>query len=203
MGKNKRAMKRHTENEFKKQVYMNREAKPGCHEFVLVLDHLKPNFNLGKIFRSAQVFGATEIHVVGTKYFDPKPAKGALKYVPVRFHAEVGPALEDLKSRGYTIFAMAADSRSFLGRAELPAKSAFIFGNEGLGIRFNPEAYGIQTLAIPQFGVMESLNVSVAASITMFEYVRQHGGEVPEVAPAYWRKQLDWADSIASTSPDA
>jgi len=56
----------------------------------------------------------------------------------------------------------------------LPAKSAFILGNEGLGISFNPENYPeIASLAIPQFGSMESLNVSIAASIVMYEYIRQ------------------------------
>lgn len=185
MGLSKRAMKRHTENEFKKQVFLNQEAKPGCHEFVLVLDNLKPNFNLGKIFRSAQVFGATEIHVIGTRYFDPKPAKGALKHVPARFHAESSVVLAELRKRGYTIYAMSGEGKAYLGKVTLPRKSAFVFGNEGLGIRFDTEAAGLATLAIPQYGIMESLNVSIAASITMFEYVRQHGGPVPAFNPAY------------------
>jgi tRNA G18 (ribose-2'-O)-methylase SpoU len=58
----------------------------------------------------------------------------------------------------------------------MPAKSAFIFNNEELGHRFNKNDYPeIKLLKIPQFGRVESLNVSIAASIVMYEYVRQNG----------------------------
>lgn len=49
-------------------------------------------------------------------------------------------------------------------------------GNEEFGLSFEPTDYpGMQTLRIPLFGQMESLNASVAAAIVMYEYVRQHG----------------------------
>nr|WP_231892858.1 TrmH family RNA methyltransferase [endosymbiont of unidentified scaly snail isolate Monju] len=55
-------------------------------------------------------------------------------------------------------------------------KSAFVVGNEEFGLSFEPTDYpGMQTLRIPLFGQMESLNASVAAAIVMYEYVRQHG----------------------------
>ena len=48
----------------------NREsAKPGCFEFIPVVDNLKTTFNIGKIFRSANAFGAKEIHLIGTEFF--------------------------------------------------------------------------------------------------------------------------------------
>lgn len=171
--------KRRIEVEFLRQVYQNREAKPGCHEFALILDHLKPTFNMGKIFRSAQVFGAAEVHVIGTRHFDPGPGKGALKYVPARFHSEGEPCFSGLIERGYTIFAFEMSGAEVLGQVELPQRSAFLFGNEGLGIRSELEGMPCRRLRIPQYGVMESLNVSIAASIAMFEYVRQHGGRGP------------------------
>ena len=57
---------------------------------------------------------------------------------------------------------------------ELPHKSAFIFGHEEFGCSFEPDDYPqMQTLTIPQFGSVQSLNVSIAASVVMYEYARQ------------------------------
>ena len=172
----KRSQNRRKEIEFLKERFVGRSAKPGCHEFIIVLDNLKASFNLGKIFRSAFVFGAKEIHVVGTKWFDPGPAKGALKYVPAKFFDSIEASFLDLQAQGYAIFAFDMHGEASLGKAPLPEKSAFIFGNEGVGISFDANSLGVKILSIPQFGSMESLNVSVAASIAMYEYVRDRGG---------------------------
>jgi len=62
----------------------------------------------------------------------------------------------------------------------LPEKSAFIFGHEEYGISFEPDLYPeIRRLTIPQYGRSQSLNVSVAASIILYEYTRQHGRPAP------------------------
>jgi tRNA G18 (ribose-2'-O)-methylase SpoU len=59
--------------------------------------------------------------------------------------------------------------------AELPFKSAFVFGHEEGGLSFDPYAYaGMGRLTIPHFGPVQSLNVSVAASVFMYEYTRRH-----------------------------
>ncbi|MDZ7667102.1 MAG: TrmH family RNA methyltransferase [Desulfotignum sp.] len=56
----------------------------------------------------------------------------------------------------------------------LPEKSAFILGHEERGLQFEPELFDrLQRLTIPQYGRSDSLNVSVAASIVLYEYVRQ------------------------------
>jgi tRNA G18 (ribose-2'-O)-methylase SpoU len=67
------------------------------------------------------------------------------------------------------------DGRSLMD-VSLPEKSAFIFGHEEFGISFDKNDYeDIGTIQIPQFGRSQSLNVSIAASIVMYEYIRQHG----------------------------
>ena len=151
-------------------------AQPGQHDFVIVLDNLKASFNIGKIFRSADAFGANAIHLLGTDYFEVKPAKGSFKYVPARFHAAFQQCHEQLVAEGYTFLVMDPDADREIHRIELPRKSAFVFGHEEYGISFAPEAFcAVQTVKIPQFGRVESLNVSIAASIAMYEYIRQHG----------------------------
>lgn len=159
---------------FQKEKWRNQAAEAGMHDFILVLDHLKPGFNIPKIFRSAEAFGAREVHLVNVGPFDPAPAKGAFRKVPAYFHESFQKCYDQLRKQGYTLFTLEAGCGTALYQASLPAKSAFILGNEGLGICFNPENYPeIASLAIPQFGSMESLNVSIAASIVMYEYIRQ------------------------------
>ena len=159
---------------YEKERQRNVLATPGVHQFVLVLDNLKAGFNIPKIFRSAEAFGAREIHLIDVAPFDPAPAKGAFRKVPACFHESFPSCYDQLKAQGYTLYRLDARCEKSAYQISLPPKSAFIFGNEGLGISFNTADYpDIQCLGIPQSGNMESLNVSVAASIMMYEYVRQ------------------------------
>ena len=159
---------------YEKDKQRNVLAKPGQHKFILVLDHLKSGFNVPKIFRSAETFGAHEIHLVNIGPFDPSPAKGALRKVPARFWDSFEECHKDLVSRDYQLFALEPSSACSLTNCTLPEKSAFILGHEEMGISFSISDYpDIQSLSIPQFGETQSLNVSIAASIVMFEYIRQ------------------------------
>ena len=172
--KQRRNRRKNAELRYQKEKWRNQTASPGTHDFILVLDHLKAGFNIPKIFRSAEAFGAREVHLIDIAPFDPAPAKGAFRKVPAHFHATFRECHESLRQQGYTLFILEARGGTMLHQMALPQKSAFILGNEGLGISFSPLDYpDIQCLSIPQFGSMESLNVSVAASIVMYEYIRQ------------------------------
>ena len=167
----KNALKR-----YEKHRRRNLVAEPGVHAFVIVLDHLKAGFNVPKIFRSAEAFGAHEVHLIGIGPFDPAPAKGSFKNVPALFHEDFDSCYQMLREKGYTLYALEPDCDAGLTTTTLPEKSAFIFGHEELGLSFSRETFPeVNCLAIPQFGKVQSLNVSVAASVVMYEYVRQHG----------------------------
>lgn len=151
-------------------------AEPGPHPFIIVLDHLKASYNVAKIFRSAQAFGAHEVHLIGIGPFDPAPAKGAFKAVPARFHDSFESCYNDLRGRDYSLYTLEPGECEPLPGAALPEKSAFIMGHEEVGLSFERADYpDLRALTIPQFGPVQSLNVSVAASIVMYEYVRLHG----------------------------
>ncbi len=160
---------------FRRQKNANLLASPGVHEFVLILDELKPTFNIGKIFRSADAFGAREIHLIGIDFFDPAPAMGSFKWVPAQFHDHFATCHAELAKRGYTLFALDPVNGVPLTEAPLPKRSAFILGHEEFGISAEIAACSdIRPLTIPQFGKVQSLNVSIAASVVMWEYLRQH-----------------------------
>lgn len=181
---------RRAERDLGREVWMKRyererqrnvAAAPGPLPMVIVLDGLKAGFNVPKIFRSGEAFGVHEIHLVNIGPFDPAPAKGAFRKVPTRLHDRFRSAFDDLTARGYTLFALHPDAPESLPEAELPEKSAFVFGHEEYGLSFDPADYpGLRTLSIPHAGPVQSLNVSVAASIVMYDYVRRGLGAKKE-----------------------
>lgn len=164
----------HSLKRYEKHRRRNLLAEPGEQPFIVVLDHLKAGFNVPKIFRSAEAFGVHEVHLIGIGPFDPAPAKGSFKNVPARFHENFDDCYRALSERDYTLFTLEPGCGDALSAVELPANSAFIFGHEEHGISFDRNDYpALRCMHIPQFGRMESLNVSVAASIVMYEYVRR------------------------------
>lgn len=163
------------EKRFRREKNKNLLSTPGIHQCMIVLDHLKPTFNIGKIFRSADVFSVHQVHLVGIDFFDPAPGMGAFKWVPAMFHRDFFQCYTYLVNQGYTPFVLEPDKGEMICDIQLPERSAFIFGHEEFGLSFDPSLYpDIRPLTIPQYGRTESLNVSIAASITMYEYARQH-----------------------------
>ena len=159
---------------YNKERQRNVLAKPGEHQFVLILDQLKPSFNVGKIFRSGEAFGAAAVHLVNVAEFDPAPAKGSFRKVPAVFHETFAECHAVLSEQGYTFFVLNPESATSLCVTAMPEKSAFILGHEEFGFSFDAQDYPeIQNVTIPQFGSVQSLNVSIAASVVMYEYVRQ------------------------------
>ena len=182
--RSKRDSRNQAVQRYEKQKRRNLLATPGAHDFVIVLDHLKAGFNVPKIFRSAEAFGAREVHLINIGMFDPAPGKGSFKKVPARFYESFEESYQQLKREGYQIFMLAAEQGTPLQQCQLPEKAAFIFGHEERGHSFDVEQFeDISSLSIPQFGQVESLNVSVAASIVMYEYCRHWGKSVPAKVP--------------------
>ena len=159
---------------YHKECRKNIFAKPGPHELVLVLDQLKAGFNVPKIFRSAEAFGVAAIHLINIGPFDPAPAKGSVRKVPAVFHEDFDACYQLLADQRYHFFQLRADTETPLFKVDFPARSAFVFGHEEFGFSFNQDSYAeMKPLAIPQFGSIHCLNVSIAATIAMYEYVRQ------------------------------
>lgn len=189
----RRPTEKRIRRKYVEEMHWNRVlARKGRYDFVVVLDGLKPTFNIGKIYRCAQALGAAEVHLVGIGDFNPYPAMGSVRYVVTRIFARLPESLADLAARGYAVHALEAPvaprdpaaARSelapapaggtLLTRTELPRASAFILGHEDRGISVDLDLHPeVRRVAIPMAGAVESLNVSVAASIAMYEYVRQ------------------------------
>ena len=159
-------------------------AEPGLHDCILVLDGLKPDFNIGKIFRTADAFSCREIHLVGVHAFDPEPAKGSVRWVKFSCHEDFASCYQELRGQGYAVATLEPGCDNLVGKTIFAQKTAFVLGHEEFGISFDRKDYpDITGLSIPQWGHVQSLNVSVAASIVLYEYVRQHGRPLSEGLP--------------------
>ncbi len=178
MGTSRKKRNRARENleqRFIKQKRRNILAEPGPRDVVIVLDGLKPSYNIGKIFRSADAFGIRQVHLVGIDLFDPAPAKGSFRYVPAVFTDSFAASHTRLAEEGYELFVFTPHNGEPLHEVSLPERSAFVFGHEEFGFSFSLDDYpGLKRIFIQQTGRVESLNVSVAASIALYEYACQH-----------------------------
>lgn len=165
------------ERRFLQEKYLNSiRAQPGPSQLRLVLDHLKPDFNVGKIYRTADAFGVHEILLVGVKWFDPRTAVGSFKHVPTRWFDSFGEAYGALQADQVAVYNLEPGAQQALPGAPLPERCALVLGNEGVGQSFKRADFpGVGALRIPQWGRAQSLNVSVAAALGMYEYCTRWG----------------------------
>ena len=173
--KKRKQLRLDAKQRFIREKRRNLLAEPGPQQVVIILDGLQPTFNIGKIFRSGDAFGVRKIHLIGTDFFDPTSAKGSFRWVPAVFDNCFAACHQALREEKYEFFVFTTHGGAPLQDVKLPERSAFVFGHEEFGVSFALDDYpDLHPIQIPQVGRVESLNVSVAASIAMYDYARQH-----------------------------
>jgi len=152
---------------------------PTIHPIALVLDNVRSANNVGSIFRSAETAGAAEVITCGITAHPPHPkllktAMQSVEVVPTRHFDDSLKALETLKSEGYTIVAMETTSLSKkYTDVKFTGKVALVLGHEITGVDTRIMEMADMVVEIPTYGVKNSLNVASAASIVLFEVLRQ------------------------------
>ena len=139
---------------------------------LLVLDGVTDPHNLGACLRSADAFGAHAVVVpkdraVGVNATVAKAASGAADTVPVVAVTNLARTLRDLKERGVWIVGAEAGGESLFD-ADVGGPIAWVLGAEGSGLRRLTRESCDRLVGIPLWGMVESLNVSVAAGICLF-----------------------------------
>ena len=144
----------------------------------IVLDGVEDPRNLGAVIRTAECAGAHGVFVPerrasGLTETVAKAAAGALEYVPVARATNVVRLLEELKERGVWTVGTAAEADTSYTDWDWTQPSALLLGGEGEGLRRLVRERCDVLVGIPLRGKIESLNVSVAAGIVLYEAVRQ------------------------------
>jgi 23S rRNA (guanosine2251-2'-O)-methyltransferase len=154
-------------------------AEPGtqARRVVLVLDQLSDPHNVGAILRTAAAFGVTAV-VVQDRHAPPqsgalaKAASGALDIIPYVEVVNIARALDELAELGFWRIALAGDGETDLAQAVPPGDVALVLGSEGAGIRRLVREHCEASAFIPISRTVESLNVSNAAAIALYELRR-------------------------------
>ncbi len=149
-------------------------------DLTVVLENVHDPHNVSAVLRSCDAVGVLAIHTVYTLEEPPTEAfarttsASAAKWIEVEQHGSIAACYQTLRHRGMTIVATAVHTGSVdLYEHDLSAPTALVFGNERRGISDEAAELADQLLAIPMMGMVQSLNISVACAVVLYEALRQ------------------------------
>ena len=146
-------------------------------DLTVLLEHVEKPHNLSAILRSCDAVGALEAHIVS---FEGRPrtfnstAQGSQKWVPLNDHPDIDTAIGALKGQGFRIYGthLGVEAKDYRD-CDFTGPTAFVLGAEKWGLTDRARDLMDEALFIPMRGMVQSLNVSVAAATLLFEALRQ------------------------------
>ncbi len=146
--------------------------------FLLILDAVQDPHNLGACLRTAEGAGVHAVitprdRSVGLTPTVRKVASGAAESIPFVQVTNLARTLKWLKQEGVWLIGTAGEAEGLLYRCDLKGPLAIVVGGEGKGLRRLTREQCDLLVRLPMAGTVESLNVSVATGVTLYEAVRQ------------------------------
>ena len=159
---------------------------PGHAPLVVVLDAIEDPHNVGAILRTADAAGASGVvrqsrHAAALDGIVGKASAGALAHVRIATVVNIARAIEELKAENVWTIGLAADAPDAYTDVDWTLPSAIVLGAEGVGLRRLVRERCDRLVRIPMLGAVESLNVSAAAAVVLYEALRQRGGDMIHV----------------------
>lgn len=158
---------------------LEKAREKGESPFVIICDKITDPHNLGAIIRTANCVGASGVIIpkrnsVGVNSVVMKTSVGAAEYTPVAKVTNIASTIDDLKEEGLWITAADMDGQSMYD-IDFKGAIGIVVGSEGSGISRLVREKCDFIASIPMKGEINSLNASVAASVLMYEALRQRG----------------------------
>ena len=153
----------------------------GITPLLLILDGVSDVRNFGAIVRSAEVLGAHGI-IIGEKNSARinadamKTSAGALLRIPICREKSLSNSIQYLSTAGFSIFATDLNTDSYISDCDFSGPCAVVIGSEGEGVGKDLLNRSDQKFKIPQVGETDSLNVSVASGVILYEILKQRTG---------------------------
>jgi len=146
---------------------------------VLVLDEITDPQNLGAILRSADQFSVALVVIPERRSAQAnstvvKVSSGAAQYVPMAVVTNLNREIDNLKSNGFWVYGADMNGKESY-KVVFPKRTVLVMGNEGKGLNRLTKELCDQIVSIPMTGHIDSLNVSVATGILLYEVRRQQG----------------------------
>ncbi|HMU43894.1 MAG TPA: RNA methyltransferase [Ignavibacteriaceae bacterium] len=147
-------------------------------DFNIVLENIHDPHNVSAIFRSCDAVGIPEICLVYNKEQFPRIGKkssaSAFKWVKSKKYKSIAECYNELHDRGFKIYASSITEKSkSLYDLDLSENTAIVLGNEHRGVSSEAQNLADDNFMIPMHGMVQSLNVSVAAAVILYEAMRQ------------------------------
>lgn len=150
-------------------------------DLTVILENVHDPHNLGAIMRSCEAIGIPEIYILYTeethnsaRYIGRNATSGVGKWIKPRFFSDIETCMNAVRNRYARILTTHLyDGAKSIYEEDLSLSAAILLGNEKLGLSSEAMAYADGNILIPIKGMAESLNVSVACSIIVFEAMRQ------------------------------
>jgi len=144
----------------------------------VVMENVHDPHNVSAVFRTCDAVGVPKVSLLYYIEHFPKIGKkssaSAFKWVEKDKHTDVKSCYESLRAEGFKIYASAlADDAVSLYDLDLTEKAAIVLGNEHRGISEEAAALADKKFIIPMYGMVQSLNISVAAAVILYEAARQ------------------------------
>lgn len=160
------------------ELLENLEASGTAQPLILVLDGITDPHNLGACLRVADGAGAHAViapkdHAAGINATVAKVASGAAETMPYFMVTNLARTLSELKERNIWIIGTSDDADKSIYEVDLKGPVALVLGAEGAGMRQLTRKTCDELVSIPMQGAVESLNVSVASGVCLFEALRQ------------------------------
>jgi len=158
----------------------NNARERGEKPFVIILDEITDVHNLGAIIRTAECLGAHGVIIpsrraAGVNGVVEKTSAGAVEYLPVVRVTNISQTLEILKAKGLWIYGADMDGEKYVYEEKFDVPVGLVIGSEGSGIGRLIKENCDTLIKIPMKGKINSLNASCAASIIIYEVMKQRG----------------------------
>lgn len=168
-------------------------------DLTVVLENVHDPHNISAVIRTCDAVGVSEIYVLnsnkrGSDFLGHKSSASARKWLKVHRFTDVETCFKDLKSKGFELWATHLSSEAVsLYELKFDRKIALIFGNEHEGVSDELLKYIDGNFIIPMYGMIKSLNISVAAAVTLYEALRQK-----QLTNAYDLPKIDEAERVST-----
>jgi tRNA (guanosine-2'-O-)-methyltransferase len=174
-------------------------------DLTVVIENVHDPHNVSAVLRSCDAVGVLRVHTIYTS--EERPAAfarttsaSAAKWTEIVHHESVDACYSALRNEGFAIVATAVGPESVdLYELDLALPTGLVFGNEMRGVSAEAQAGADILTTIPMMGMVESLNISVACAVTLYEALRQRrvtgAYDAPRIAPAVLdRLEREWLE---------
>jgi tRNA (guanosine-2'-O-)-methyltransferase len=165
-------------------------------DLTVVIENVHDPHNVSAVLRSCDAVGIATVHLVYTVEERPELSRGvsgsAIRWLEIVNHESIADCYEALRRDGFTIYATHLDeNRVELFDLDLTRPTALVFGNEQRGVSDEAVAGADATMIIPMMGMVQSLNISVACAVTLYEALRQRRAANLYEQPRWSSSEID------------